>query len=210
MRFRSPHCLLTLVASGLLVASAHGDPPAARGKDAPAAWKAAELGAALPNAADRGAVTVLVWEVVEFDGVFATEERCVVIKRYAAPTAKGQVCAAGVLSRLPNGKPPEWAPGAVREFAAVPTDEDLGDLLKGHGWQSALKPDTLVLRIGGAPSGGVRYVPRVTDGGVCAAAWKTALGRAVPDQMFPELVPGASDPPQVPGGLPPWRVRPQK
>ncbi|AWM35830.1 hypothetical protein C1280_01490 [Gemmata obscuriglobus] len=151
----------------------------------------ADLNTALPNAADRGPVSVLAWEVVAFGGVFTTEERCLVVKRYAAPTAAGRVCAVGVLSRLPNGQPPAWAPGVVREFAAVPTDKALEELLNEYGWQSALEPGELVLRIGNIRPNVVRYAPRVTDGGVCPAEWKKGFGRPAPTQMFPELAPHA-------------------
>ncbi|HEY1188118.1 MAG TPA: hypothetical protein VGE74_10700 [Gemmata sp.] len=196
MRHSSLHYLLTLFTSGLLAAGAQGDPPAAREKDAPKTWKLTELNAMLPNAADRGLVTVLVWEVVEFDGVFATEERCLVVKRYAAPTAAGRVCVVGVLSRLPGGRPPSWEANTTRELNALPTDKELEALLEEHGWHTELKPKTLALRIGGAPSGAVRYVPRVTDGGVCGAAWKTALKRPAPHPLFPELAPAPKPPSQ--------------
>lgn len=188
MWYRSIRCLLLLTTFGLLAARASGDPPVAREKDAPATWKHADLNAVLPNAADRGPVTILAWEVVEFDGVFAKEERCLVIKRYAAPTAAGRACAVGVVSRLPNGQPPEWVPGTAREYAALPTNEELAGVLKGHGWHAALQPGELVLRIGATPPNVVKYVPRVVDGGVCAAGWKKALDRAAPDLLFPELV----------------------
>ncbi len=196
----------------LLPAWAPGDPPLAppplQEKDHPVAWKIAELNAALPNPADGASATVLVWEVIEFDGVFTVEERCLAFKRYDKPSATGQGHALGVLWRQPKTTRPAWHPTvryvketdrfgdvklipvvATEEYKEIPTEDELRAFLKKHNWHEKLAPQALDLRIRGAPAADVRYVPKLVDGGVCKGVWKKAFDREPATDLFPELAP---------------------
>jgi hypothetical protein len=196
----------------LLSVGVPSDPPSMpvtlREKDPPAAWKLSELNAFLPNSDGGGSVTILVWEVIEFDGVFTDEERCLVLKQYEKPTQTGHRYAVGILSRQPKTEKPVWKPNvqhseelgpdrrvkltaivATGEYKNIPTDDELRAFLKKHAWQEPFTPSSLFLRMPGVPTASVHYTPKVVDGGVCKGAWKKLLGREVADGLFPELVP---------------------
>lgn len=181
-------------------------PPPLPEKDPPAAWKPSELDAALPNPTDSGPVTILVWEVIAFDGVFTDEERCLVLKRYDKPTAAGHRYAIGALWRQPKTERPVWKPTvqqievpdfgaglvltevkAVEQYKDIPADNELRAFLKKHAWRDKLSARELVLRIGNVTPNRVRYAPKVVDGGLCKAAWKKSLNREPAAELFPEL-----------------------
>lgn len=170
-------------------------------KDAPANWKPAELNEEMPYRWDEGPVRVLVWEVVD-DGE-RVMERCLVVKQYKEPSKDGEAFAFGYLVRHPKAKKPAWHamtlwitpdpefknPPAIwgyECYKSAPSDKEVAKFLGDRGWASEVTPHEAYGIFGGVAQTKMLR-PKVTDGGVCRAAWKAALGRDPDPKLFPEL-----------------------
>jgi hypothetical protein len=177
-----------------------GDPPIVT-KEAPATWKLEEMNEEMPYRWDKGPFWVLVWEVVD-DGHWLWE-RCLVVKEYKEPTKHGETIALGYLVRSPKAKEPAWGaktiwitpdpefknPPAIWGYACyktAPSDKEITKFLDDRGWVSEITPHEAYGLFDGVSQTKMLF-PKVTDGGVCSAAWKAALSRDPDPKLFPEL-----------------------
>lgn len=182
-------------------------PPRLRGdREPPADWKIAELNALFPRPEDKGTVTILVWQSIDFNGAIERVDRCLVLKQYAKPQ-EGKAVALGYFLRRPDGSKPNWSVwgilftgteherngwvDAIELYPRMPPDEQLSRFLQEFWWKGFSSPGGILKRPDrNGPSREskiVKYAPQLVAGGVCHRSWVKLFEREGPMQLFPEM-----------------------
>jgi hypothetical protein len=175
----------------------------------PSDWKVDELNALFPNAGDDGAVTVLVWQQIDYAGARPGVDRCLAIKSYARPR-DGKSFAIGYFLRRRENEVTPWRvwtvieleskpgePGsteAITGYKTLPTEKDVTAFLTKFGWSVLSTPGEIRVSPGRVPKPGedtrpriVKFTPTLSAFGLCHRSWLKLFDREAPTNLFPEI-----------------------
>jgi hypothetical protein len=203
------------------------DPP-------PTDWRLKEINEGLPYREPKGAVHVLVWEVIEDDRPWKYTQ-ILVLKRYDRPTFFGVERGRWLLAQLYHDPKrqaqaragaitlPAWSKPMLREAPVLPGGKMMPKLTDAHVFGHEFYKDPPTDSQVEAFLRETRWTPtlgsheafdrtittrKLTAGGIDRAAWKKLFGRDVPTDLFPELKKLKIDDSKVTEALTPRSQRP--